>query len=79
MLGTESFSGRQVDILGGLPKQKDAFNCGVGIVAAIAIIIQNVCVEKPGQVLFNKQFVLQRRSCYGRGNCGTKSEQWQRQ
>jgi hypothetical protein len=44
----------------GLPEQKDAFNCGVGMIAAIAIILRNICVEKPGHVSFDQQFVLQK-------------------
>ena len=37
-MGTKSFPALWVDKLGGLPKQKDAVNCGVGMIAAIAII-----------------------------------------
>ncbi len=58
MLGTERFPALRVEQFGGLPKQKDDFNCGVGMIEAIAIILRNVCVEKPGQVLFDHQFVL---------------------
>ena len=60
MLGTESFPALWVEKLGGLPKQKDEFNCGVGMIAGIAIILRNVCVENRGHVSFDQQFVLQK-------------------
>ncbi len=43
--------------MGGLPEQEDAFNCGVGMIAAIAIILRSACVENPGQLSFDEQLV----------------------
>jgi hypothetical protein len=61
MLGTESFPALCVEKICGLPLPNDAFNCSVGMIAAIAIILRNVCVQNPGQqVSFDKQFVLQK-------------------
>ena len=57
MLGTKRFPSLRVEKIGGLPKQIDGFNCGVGMIAGIAIILRNVCVENPGQVAFDQQFV----------------------
>ncbi len=57
MLGNKRFPSLRVEKMGGFPKQIDGFNCGVRMIAGIAIILRNVCVENPGQVLFDKQFV----------------------
>ena len=39
-----------------LPKQVDGCNCGTGIIAAIAIMLRNICNEKKNQMSFNDQF-----------------------
>jgi hypothetical protein len=44
-----------------LPKQEDGYNCGMGIDASIAIILQNVCNEKVDQMSFIDQFGHQAR------------------
>ncbi len=44
-----------------LPKQVDGYNCGMGMVASIAIILRNVCHEKVDQMSFIEQFGQQAR------------------
>ena len=56
MVGTQSFPALRLPIPGRLPQQNDGCNCGVGIIAAIAIILRNVCNEKVDQMSFNDQF-----------------------
>jgi hypothetical protein len=56
MLGTKSFPALCIAEENMLPKQEDGCNCGLGIVAAIGIILRNICSEKVEQMSFNEQF-----------------------
>ncbi|KAI2501078.1 hypothetical protein MHU86_13369 [Fragilaria crotonensis] len=39
-----------------LPRQDDGWNCGVGVVAAVGIILRNVCTQKVERMNFDEQF-----------------------
>jgi hypothetical protein len=55
ILGTKDFPALRLPERNLLPKQEDGYNCGMGIVASIAIILRNVCNEKVDQMLFIEQ------------------------
>ncbi len=42
MVGSEKFPAIKVLEYGVLPKQKDEYNCGIGLVAAIGIILRDL-------------------------------------
>ncbi len=61
ILGTKDFPALRLPERNLLPKQEDGYNCGMGIVASITIILRNVCNEKVDQTLFIEQFGHQAR------------------
>jgi hypothetical protein len=56
ILGTKAFPSLRLRNPSCLPQQVDGCNCGIGIIAAIAIILRNVVNEKPEQRTFTEQF-----------------------
>jgi hypothetical protein len=56
MLGTKSFPALRLPEANLLPRQNDGWNCGVGVVAAVGIILRNVCTQKVERMNFDEQF-----------------------
>ncbi|KAI2502413.1 hypothetical protein MHU86_12070 [Fragilaria crotonensis] len=56
MLGTKSFPALRLPEANLLPRQDDGWNCGVGVVAAVGIILRNVCTQKVERMNFDEQF-----------------------
>jgi hypothetical protein len=66
MLGTKSFPALRLPDGNLLPKQNDGWNRGVGVIAAIGIVQQNVCSQKVERITFDEQFGSRRSGSYMR-------------
>jgi hypothetical protein len=61
MLGTKSFPALRLPDKNLLPKQDDGWNYGVGVIAAIDIVLRNVCNQKEERITFDEQFGSQKK------------------
>jgi len=61
MLDTKSFPPLRLPDGNLLPRQNDGWNCGAGVIAAIGIVLQNVCNQTVERITFDKQFGSQKK------------------